>query len=257
MMKKTSLVLFFIAVFATMSAQTPGTAPKVEKDHHMGLDVAVGYSLVMGSYAAYDNADKKSGYASGGYLVQVTFDWMGKKDFGMAFQYSYQHNPLKDTASHVLIDGLNNIPMGPGTWSNHYLMVGPVFMKSIGKLYLDAKIMGGVVLAFSPVFYTADPTDTLRLKYSKNTGTGFAWQVSAAVGYNVSAHLSFKFSLGLMGGWPVGRKSYPAQLIGYEKVKDPITGIIYEQPVYSPQKEYEIKKVITTVNPSIGLVYRF
>ena len=257
-MKKTSLILTFLSFFAMMSAQTSATiTTKEEKNHNMGLEFSAGYSMPIGKYGAYDRNDKKSGYASNGYQLQFTFDWMGKKDFGMAIQYSYQHNPLKDTASHVVIDGLNNVTLGPGSWTNHYLMAGPVFMKSIGKFHIDAKILGGVVFSFSPDFNTPDPADTAALRFNRNTGTSFAYQVSAGVGYAISPHLAFKVNLGLMGGWPTARKVYNPQLIGYEKHFDPITGLTYYTPVYSATANYVINKVITTVNPSIGLVYRF
>jgi len=256
-MKKTSLVLIFLSMVFAMTAQNTITGEKEEKIHNMGLDFSAGYSLPIGNYGAYDKTNKKSGYASYGYLVQVAFDWMGKKDFGLAIQYTFQHNQLKDTASHVVIDGMNNVTLGPDAWSNHYLMIGPVFMKSIRKIYIDAKILGGVILSSSSNFNTPDPTDTSRLRYNNNFATGFSWQISAGIGYKISPHVALKFNLNLMGGWPDARKQYRSQLIGYEKYFDPVTGLTYDKPVYSAPVEYLIKKVITTVNPSIGLVYRF
>jgi hypothetical protein len=128
-------------------------------------------------------------------------------------------------------------------------------MRSFGKLFVEARLMGGAVVSVSPCFSTQDPGDTTHL--TSNLAPGFAWEFSAGAGYTVSKHFSFKLNLGLMGGWPVARKQYPSKLIGYEKYKDPITGITYDLPVYSAPIEYVIKKVITTFNPSIGFVYRF
>ena len=60
----------------------------------MGLEFSGGYSMAMGNYNAVDTLDAKSGYATNGWQVQLTFDWMGKKDFGMAIQYTFQKNLL-------------------------------------------------------------------------------------------------------------------------------------------------------------------
>jgi hypothetical protein len=153
----------------------------------------------------------------------------------------------------------NGIPdsLGSGAWSNHYLMAGPVFMKTIGRIHIDAKVLGGAIISSSANFNTPNPTDTAGFSSNENIATGFAYQLSAGVGYAFSSHIALKFNLNLMGGWPGASRSYGSQLIGYEEYKDPITGIKYFTPVYSAPVEYEIKKVVTTLNPSLGLVYRF
>ncbi len=255
-MKKAPLILIFFSIFATMSAQTSATNTKEKNNFYKGLDFSAGYSIPFGNYGASDQSNKKSGYAANGFQVQVGFDWMGKKDFGLAIQYTFQRNPINNEANLLFPHGIPD-SVGSGLWTNHYLMLGPVFMKTIKKLYIDAKILGGVVLSSSTNFNTPDPTDTLGLKYNKNTGTGFAYQISGGVGYMISSHFTFKFNLSLMGGWLVARKQYPSQLITYELYYDPVTGLSYYKPVYSAPAEYEIKKVVTTLNPSIGLVYRF
>ena len=222
----------------------------------MGLDFSAGYSIALGKYGGFDQSNKKSGYATNGFQIQVAFDWMGKKDLGLAILYTFQQNPMKNEADLVFPHGKPD-SVGSGVWTNHYLMLGPVYMKTIKKLYLEAKILGGVILSSSTNFDTPDPTDTLGLKVNKNTGTGFAYQISGGIGYTISSHVTFKFNLSLMGGWPVARKQYASQLISYEQYFDPLTGLSYYKPVYSAPAEYEINKVVTTLNPSIGLVYRF
>lgn len=255
-MKKTILFLILMAVCTAVHAQGPAQDSTKAPSQHLGLEIASGYSMVMGKYKASDMQDETSGYATNGWQLKVTFDWMGRKDLGLAFQYAYQHNPMKDAANLVYPKGIGD-SIGSGAWSNHYLLAGPVFMKMIRRLHVDARILGGVIVSSSPNFTTVDPYDTTGLKQDKNLGTGFAYQVSAGIGYAVSSHLVLKFDLNLMGGWPVKNKQYGARLIGYETVKDPITGIEYSQPVYSAAATYEIKKIVTTLNPSLGLVFRF
>ena len=40
----------------------------------------------MGNYAVVDKENDKAGYATNGWQLQLTFDWIGKKDFGVAIQ---------------------------------------------------------------------------------------------------------------------------------------------------------------------------
>jgi len=255
-MKNSLLLLIFLCAFSKLSAQTSETKPEEKKNHNMALEFSAGYSLPFGNYAAIDSANEKSGYAKSGFQVQIALDWMGKSDFGLAVQYTFQRNPLKDTAA-FFIPTDRNAPLGTGSWTNHCLMGGPVFMKTLKKVYLDAKILGGIILSSGTNFNTPDPTDTTGIRYSRNTGTGFVYQISAGVGLKVSANLALKFNLSLLGGWPEAKKQYKPQIIRYEKHIDPITGFTYQEAVYSAPVDYSIKKVISTVNPSIGLVYRF
>jgi hypothetical protein len=135
-MKKTALLLLVCAYYSVAYTQTSDVDPKVAKNRNMGLEASAGYSIALGTYAAFDQKNKKSGYATSGWLVQLTFDWMGKKDIGLALQYTFQQNPLKDAANLVYPNGIPE-SAGTGNWSNHYLMFGPVFMKTIHHLHID------------------------------------------------------------------------------------------------------------------------
>jgi hypothetical protein len=256
MMKNTIALLFLCATYSVIYAQVPAAKSDSVIHRGMAIEVSGGYSVALGTYASSDRQNKKSGYATNGWQVQVTFDWLGKKDFGLALSYAYQRNPAKEAANQVFPNGIPD-SLGSGSWSNHYLMIGPVFMKNIGNFQVDGKISGGVMVSSSPVFDTPDPTDSTGGKYNKNIATGFSYQVSAGFGYRVSSHLAVKLNVNLMGGWPGANRQYSSQLIRYETYKDPVTGVEYTKPVYSAPVEYDIKKVVTTLNPTIGLVYRF
>jgi hypothetical protein len=258
-MKKASLLFFFFFFYSctVLVAQTSSEKPITVKNHYLGLEVSGGYSIVMGNYGVFGKENKKAGNATSGWLVQLTFDWMGRKDFGMAIQYTFQRNPLNDSTEFLVPDGWSTGTLGPGSWSNHYLMIGPVFMKILGKLHLDAKILGGIIVSSSSNFSTQNPYDTTGVKKDVNLGTGFGYGISAGVGYAFSSHVAIKFNLSLMGGWPGKNRQYPSQYIRSERYYDPVSGLFYYKPVYSAPVEYEIKKVVFTLNPSLGLVYRF
>jgi len=256
-MKKAALVLLLSMFIPGLFSQTK--APANQKTHvskNMALEFNAGYSMVLGNYGNSDTTNSKSGFAKGGWMVQFTFDWMGKRNFGLAFQYAFQSNPLNKSVAGYVPSGMN-FPLGTGSWSNHYLMAGPVFLKSFNKLSLDVKILGGVILASSSNFNITNPTDSAHPQNVHGFGTGFAYQLSAGIGYAISEHFTLKFNLGISGGWPGKEKQYGAQLTGYVEYIDPVTGIKYFKPVYSAPREYTIKKVVTTLNPSLGLIFRF
>ncbi|MDP1621022.1 MAG: outer membrane beta-barrel protein [Bacteroidales bacterium] len=253
-MRKILILLFFSTCCFVAYPQDLSEAKPPVNDRNKGLEVSAGYSVALGSYASFDKQNKKSGYATGGWQVQITFDWMGKKYFGLALQYTFQRNPMKNAATLVFPNGIPD-SVNPGSWSNNYLMAGPVFMKRINRLQIDAKVLGGVLFSSGASFNTPDPVTSG--KSNINVATGFAYQISAGVGYTISSHLALKLNVNFLNGWPGKTRQYGSQLIGYEEYKDPLTGIEYTRPVYSAPIEYEIKKVVTTLNPSLGLVYRF
>ncbi len=183
-----SLLLFFSGMAMSQQEAAPvQTAPA--KSRNLGLEFNAGYSMVLGNYANADSNNSKSGYASGGWLMQFTFDWKGKGALGISLQYTFQHNALQASAEHVIPDGPFKYPLGTGSWSNHFAL---------------------------------------------------------------------KFNIGYLAGWPSKTKTYGQQLLGYDEVIDPDTGIVIGYvPIYSAPAEYAIKKVISTLNPSLGAVFRF
>jgi opacity protein-like surface antigen len=251
-----SILVFLCACY--LGAQAQGDVPKQQiTGRSMAVEFSAGYSVAMGKYRSLDMEEDKAGYAVNGWQLQAAFNWMGSKDFGLSLLYTFQRNPLNDSTGSIRPDGWHTGTLGPGAWSNHYLLAGPVFMKTIRKLYIDARILGGLIVSASPVFTTPNPGDTTGMDMDKNMGTGFAYLVSAGIGYAFTPRLAVKFSVNLRGGWPGKEKQYPAILLGYRYYRDPETGILVSEPVYSAAADYEIKKVVTTLDPSIGLVYRF
>ena len=255
-MKNISFILLFLSVFTAISGQTSGGIPQGTKTNKYMLEFSSGYSVALGNYASVDRNNKKAGYAGNGWLAQLTFDWIGKKNFGVAIQYTFQQNNLKSAADAIIPDGMN-FTLGSGSWSNNFLMLGPVFMKTIKKVRINAKMLAGFMVSSSTNFNTRGPADTISGQHEINPGTGFAYEISTGIGYCVSPHVVFKFDLSLLGGWPGINKRYSSQLVGGNWVQDPKTGTWYFEPIYNAPFEFNIKKVVTTLNPSIGLVYCF
>ena len=238
-------------------AQQPSDSVKVRKYRNMGFEFSAGYSMVMGNYSELDKENKKAGYSTNGWLAQLTYHWLGPKNFGLAIQYSFQNNPLADSTKSICPDGWSSGTLGPGSWSNHYLLIGPVFIKTIKKVYIDAKILGGIIVSSSANFTTQDPSDTTGMKKDINLGAGFAYGFSAGIGYAFSSHLALKVNAAFMGGWPMKKRQYGSKFLYFKEYRDPITGLIVTEAVYSTPVTYEIKKVVTTFNVTLGLVYRF
>jgi len=252
-MKKAPLFLFLLLFSLAVHAQTGLVSEKPSKK--MAVEVSAGYSMVLGDYGKFDRENSKSGYAANGWLVQLTFDWLGNSGVGLAFQYTYQRNALLDTARGVNPIGVDtNFMLGTRAWSNHYLMLGPVFMKTFKRVSIDVRALAGYMLAFSPNFTYTDPVT----KQNVTGGAGgFAFQFSAGIGYAVSEHFIVKFNINYLGAFPQKKKEYKAQFLGYYEEIDPETGEKIWVPVWSDQIDINIKKTISTLNPGLGLIYRF
>jgi hypothetical protein len=208
------------------------------------LDANAGWSLPLGSYAATDPEQDYTGYATSGYFVQLGADWMGKKDFGILFQYVYQNNPLNSAADSVTPAG-TIYPLGGSGWSNNYLMVGPLFFKEIKKLSVDARVVVGIMFASSPVFSNMDP---VTKENTKNTATGFAYGIGIGLGYMISPRFTVKISVSLLNATPTVTRQYPSSVIGYDSI-----GV----PIYSAPVEVQIKKKVSTLHTGIGIIYKF
>lgn len=219
----------------------------------MALGFSAGYSMVLGKYGATDPKDKKSGFASGGWQAQISFDWMGKNHFGLELRYIFQQNPLKDSADLVYPEG-QSYTLGTGSWSNHYLLIGPVFETTVKRVQISAQVLGGLIYSFSSNFNTTDPYSGNN---NHNQGAGFALQLGAGAGYLVTPRFIVRMQVDFLAGWPGKERQYASQFIRWDEHVDPKTGQIVYEPVYSAPVEYVIKKVVTTLNPSVGVIFKF
>jgi len=236
-------ILFVLLILSPFSgfAQKDTQEKKAGEKQGIYLDASAGASFPLGTYANDDPKNDATGYAKPGFFIQANADWMGKTNFGLAFQLSYQNNSLKDTAKSVYSYGAT---IGSGNWSNIYIMAGPVFLKQIKKMVIDAKLLGGFLISTSPVFQTTDPDTKLK---EGGTGTGFALGVNIGVGYALSQKVSLKLTLGYLAGFPK-RDSQTAQVISIDT-----TGhFIYSAPI-----GVTIKKTVSTFNTGLGIIYKF
>ena len=238
-------ILFYIMVLVlpfTVFSQKEAVENKTKEKQDIYLDASFGAAFPLGNYANDDPKDKATGYAKTGFFIQANADWMGKNNFGLAFQLTYQNNALKDTAKTVISYGF---PMGSGNWSNIYIMGGPVFLKQIKKITIDAKLVGGFLISTSPVFEITNPETNMK---EGGTGTGFAIGVNIGLGYALSQKVALKLTLGYLAGFPKIDRQYNAYVIGM----DTAGHFIYSSPM-----DIEIKKTISTFNTGLGIIYKF
>jgi hypothetical protein len=230
-----------------MVAQTKADAGKGKDLKGIYLDVSAGVSFPVGSsYNSTDKTDEKSGYAGTGFLVQVNGDWPGKSGFGIGLQYDYQRNPILSSAQDIVREGNDTTPIGSGAWSNHYLMIGPVYLKQVHKLQIYSKVSVGLILSFSPVFRYIDP---VTQQTANDMAFGFGYGLNVGLGYSVSDRISLRMDVSYLGGGPKISKEYKPQVIGWDTTTN--TNLL------SPLTEISIRKVVSTMNLSAGAVFKF
>ena len=233
------LLLTFPFVASAQQTQTPKTSSSTKG---VFLDISGGASLPLGAYTMSDATNEQSGFSNTGFTMQLGCDAMGKNNFGLGFQYTFQVNPLKNTSKDVIVTGMS-VPLGSGDWTNHYIMAGPVFMKYFGKILFEAKTLIGIILATSPLFKTQDPAFN---SVSSNTGTGIALGVGVGVGYPVSPTVALKLNAQYLFGNPKIDRQYGAQVIGHRD-----SAFVYSAPV-----TFDTKKVVSAFNLGLSIVIR-
>ena len=239
------LPILFVLLFSFSGFSQKDTKEKKAKEKQkIYLDASFGASFPLGNYAKENPKVKETGYANTGFFIQANADWMGKNDFGLAFQLTYQNNSLKDTAKTIYAYGSTN-PIGLGNWSNIYVMAGPVFLKQIKIFSIDAKLVGGFLISTSPVFKTTNPETKLN---EGGTGTGFALGVNIGMGLTIYKKVTLKLTLGYLAGFPKIERQYNAYVIGMDT-----TG----HYVYSAPVDITIKKTVSTFNAGAGIIYKF
>jgi len=207
------------------------------------LDASGGLSIPMGYFARNDVKFGGSGFATPGFLVQVNLDWTGKSNSGLAFQYTFQNNPLKGSVKNDTLVGMYQA-LGAGSWTNHYLMTGLVFLHFINMVYVEGRALVGIVLSSSPIFKTIDPVYHTS---STNTGTGLAYSAQFGVGYKVSPRVTMKASFEYILGTPRIHHQYGAQ-----QTLDTLTGTL----IYSAPVTMETKRTVSALLVKAGIVVK-
>ncbi len=253
-MKKITVVIISLLLAGMLMAQQDTTVVKPGGKGRFILDFNAGYSMPFGKYASTDTDDKLSGYASGGFFVQAGGTWMGKHGLGLGLSYSFQRSSIQSGIQNDTLPGYFE-DLGSRPWTNHYLLVGPVFFTQIGKLSILAKAQIGGVLAYSSnfiIWLPTDAVDTIKpgpLDKSDGPGMGVAVQVLAGVGYQVTENIGIHVALSYLGGSPVRKRDY---YYHYWEI-DPETGRL--APIYQGG-EIERKRRISTFNIGIGLTIK-
>ena len=211
----------------------------------MAVEFSAFASLPLGKvYSGIDYSNKKSGYASTGYIVEGSFTWLGAKKLGLVLQALYQSNPLKDTASSVIPSG-TSFPLGTKPWKNIYVMGGPAYMNHFGKILVDVHVTGGFVVSSGPLFNLTNPETQSN---ESKTATGFSIGFGLGAGYMLSRHFAIKINAGYLAGFPSIKKQYNAY---------PYWDPAKNQVVYTTPAEINISKTISVFNIGAGVVYQF
>lgn len=255
-MRTTLVFLFAILLLANTSGQNTSDTLNTNPKEKFKIETGVGFSVPAGLYGLKEKDNPKSGYAVPGWIFRLGVDWNGKKNLGFTAQYYFQSNNTQSPANLLYPNGFTENDAAVN-WKNHYLLIGPVYTGTVGRWTLQGRMIGGLVVSWSKIFDTPDPTDTTALTADNNLAAGFGLGLMADAGYNFSKRITLKGSVGWLGGWPGVSRQYPSTFLGYRPYRDPITGIISYKPVYSAAAEYKINKVISTFNISLGFQFRF
>ncbi|MBN1199766.1 MAG: hypothetical protein JXA23_10475 [Bacteroidales bacterium] len=252
---KTPPLIFLIALISTLaSAQSDTISNKHRKERNVLLDFAAAYSMPFGHYASPDTTEDLSGYAEGGFSLQFSGTWLGKRHLGLSATYCYQRNALQKAVEFVKPDG-HDYFLGTKPWSNHYLLAGPAYANTFGRFFFLSKIQAGVVLSFSPNFTMsmpenqADSTSPPSTYQSGGAGTGVAFQVMVAGGYQITKKLAITLNLTYLGANASRKKDYYVSSYYYDpELKQWI--LVWQGG------EFTIKKKISTFNVGIGISFR-
>jgi hypothetical protein len=233
------------AISGSVVSQTKADPGPEKKLKGIYLEASAGVSFPIGnSYPSIDTKNDNSGYAGTGFLFQLNGDWPGSHDLGLGFQYDFQNNPIKSSARNLIPEGTDTLPLGSGSWSNHYLLIGPVFVKELHKFQISARVVVGLVLATGPPFRYYDP---VNMKSANGTGVGFGYSLNAGFGYAVSKRVSLKVNAGYLGGTPKFSTSVGTHIVGVD------TSGIY---IWSGKTDISIKKIISALSLSAGAVIK-
>jgi hypothetical protein len=255
-MRITLVFLIVILFSANISGQNSYDSPDTNPKGKFLFEAGVGFSVPSGLYELKDKDNPQSGYAVPGWIFRLGADWNGQRNLGFTAQYYFQSNGTQSPVNLLHPNGFEEDDPAV-KWTSHYLLIGPLYNGKVGRWTFQARMTGGLVVSWSKLFDTPDPTDTTALTADNNLATGYAMGVWADAGYHLSKKITLKGSLGWLGGWPGISRQYSSVLLGYRPYRDPVTGIISYKPLYSAAPEYKIKKAISTFNISLGIQIRF
>jgi hypothetical protein len=247
-MNKT-LLLVSLMVMGTCPVFSQQSSLTKQKTSHVVLMADGGYSMPFGKYSSVDNNEDLAGYASGGFYFQAGAFWMGKRSLGLGLTYVFQQNGMQSEADSAPLNA-NTYFVGDKPWNNNYLLAGPVYINSFGKLTIMAGLNFGFIISLSDNFDIVLPRyDSLSVEQvSEGPGTGFGFQAKAGIGYQLSNRIGLKLDLSYLGGSPSRTKTY----YYYYYVLDPVLGLV---PVYQGS-EFQVKKKVNTFNVGLGITIK-
>ncbi len=241
-MRKYTILFILLLIIHLAFGQESQPAKETVANSGIWVEAGGAWSMPIGSYSGTDIESDKSGFAEPGYAILVSGSWIGAKSFGIFGRYMFQRNTMNSASEKKYMSG-DIGPLGPGNWTNHYLMVGPEFLHHFGRfVFIDVKAAIGLILSSNPVYRTEDP---VTLFVSNNTATGFAFGINAGVGYTFAGRFSVKLDVGYLTAAPGISKQYLETLTdsnGYQHITP---------------NEIDTKRTVSSFNLGAGVSYRF
>lgn len=241
-MKKTSLILLFIVFSISSYAQSD----------NWYFSFSMGGSWPSGTFGQSTTSDNKSGYAQKGFsiLLDATYpvsNHFGLKGLALINTSSIDNNGMETMlknriSSAIVIADPKYLSYTSNPWMWNAFLVGPSYTITLGRLYWDLQLLGGMNLTYLPQQklqynpYNADQTNPNKWYYSdQNTS-------STNLGMGFLAGTAFRFPLSERLNLKVGANYY----FSSAKVK-------YQQTRISQQAETAVTEVLGSGNYSIPI----
>jgi hypothetical protein len=242
-MRKLFLLSILIIMPFLLFSQKAITKSDTTSSTRIYLDGSVGFAFPLGDYSKKDLKNDNSGFASQGFMGQINLDWIGKQDYGLGLQYTFESNPLSSSVKNDTLTGMGKA-LGNSAWINHYLMAGLVVIKHFQKIYFEGKALVGIIISTSPIFNSTDPATKIS---SSNAGVGLAYGAQVGIGYAVSPRVTVKANVEYLAGTPKIHHTYGAEVIGVDT-----SGRF----IYSPPIDVETKRTVSSLFIKAGIVVK-
>ena len=198
-MKKISVLFVFVLLSISTMAQTD----------NWYFSFTMGASWPSGTFGQKDINDKSSGYAQQGFSIlldatyPLTNHW-GFKGLTLINTNTIDHNEMKSMLNGRIDPSVNvtnpdYLSYTANPWMWNALLGGPVFTVSIGRIYWDLQLLGGLNLSYLPQQKLQYNDPALKWYYSdKNTtSTNLSWGIMGGTAFRFPISERVNLKLGI------------------------------------------------------------
>ena len=201
-MKKISVLIVFIILSISSMAQTD----------NWYFSFSMGGALPSGSFGQSNNSDKNSGYAQRGFSILLDATYPLNNHWGLKGTALINTNTIDNNAMEkMLINRISSVNSSPqpdkfsfatNPWMWNAFVFGPVYTITLGRIYWDLQLLGGMNLTYLPqqkLLYNPfkdDLTNPQRWYYtdSNTTSTNVSFGVlgGTTLRFPISEHINLK-----------------------------------------------------------------